>query len=190
MYHLAMAAGALTLALAAQPAAAVSFSMFQDGWSEGATLTGIVRGTDLNNDDLLTGDETTELSLSFSGNSLFPAVSGLAISSFSYDLTGGALLGDQETELIIGFTFMFIGAAADGAPLRDCTSPPTLNCGSLFGFAFGSGNDFTQNPMTLTAIPDLPEVPLPAPLGLALLGLGSLVALGSRRRRSAERRRG
>ncbi|HAB15708.1 MAG TPA: hypothetical protein PLX89_01735 [Verrucomicrobiota bacterium] len=115
-YAICLTAAGLVSALSAS--ATTHYRFTQDGYSEGAFISGAFSGIDVNSDgrlyyatDLGSGEtaygELTDFSISFSGNSLVPAFSlslkhfnsqqlyGLNV--FSYEL-GGRWLGDDFSE--------------------------------------------------------------------------------------------
>ena len=89
-------------------ASIVKYNFSQSGYDEGAIVTGMFEGEDVDGDGYLVSDiselslsEVTAFNMKFSGNSMVPAFSlGLAdLQILSYGLNGGPL-GDSRRELI------------------------------------------------------------------------------------------
>jgi hypothetical protein len=150
------------------PASAASFNFFQGGYSEGATITGMFTGEDLNNDGLINSfsGEVTDYMMSFSGNSLVPAFSH-GLPDF-YGLV--YVLGSD-----IGNFFFFDGIASnDSATFYGASGGTTVYSGPQFPGAnvgtFAGALDTTTEFVTVNTVPEPSTV-----LGLGLLGLGALV---------------
>ncbi|WP_287688735.1 MULTISPECIES: PEP-CTERM sorting domain-containing protein [unclassified Microcystis] len=153
------------------PASAASFNFFQGGYSEGATVTGMFTGEDLDNDGLIDSfsGEVTDYMMSFSGNSLVPAFSH-GLPDF-YGLV--YVLGSD-----IGNFFFFDGIASnDSATFYGASGgtelypvDPSLQFpGGKVG-TFAGALDTTTEFVTVNTVPEPSTV-----LGLGLLGLGALV---------------
>jgi hypothetical protein len=83
-----------------------NFSFSEDGFSDGASVTGTFSGTDLDSNGQISsqfGNEVTAFSMSFSGNSVVPAFSAnlSGLIGFAYTLNGGAL-GDHSANASAG----------------------------------------------------------------------------------------
>jgi len=150
------------------PASAASFNFFQGGYSEGATITGMFTGEDLNNDGFIHSldGEVTDYMMSFSGNSLVPAFShGLP------DFFGLVYVLGSD----IGNFFDFDGIASnDVATFYGASGGTNLYPGSPISGGnvgtFAGALDTTNEFVTVNTVPEPSTV-----LGLGLLGLGALV---------------
>ena len=162
------------LSLTAQ-AIPMGYDFSQDGFDEGASVTGMFVAEDSNNNGQISSfnGEVSDFMMSFSGNSLVSAFSLDITSLFGlvYDLDG--TIGDGlilDIEGIGADDFQFSYAAGPG-PLNFCNGSDA--CGQVSrilpaggGVAFSSSNEIVQ------VIPK--SVGVPEPSTLALLSLGFL----------------
>ncbi len=162
-------------------AAPVSFNFTQDGYDEGATISGTFAGEDLDNDGQLTSfnGELTNFTMSFSGNSLVSAFTlGFAdLWGFVYDLPSGPL-GDGLTGAIEGIgagNSMFDYVAGPG-PFAECGIG--FDCASVTDFATGAASFSNQFVM-------VSAVPVPAAVWLFGSGLLGLVGVARRSAKTA-----
>ena len=81
--------------IAVTPVTLIDFTFLQDGFTDGATVTGTFSGTDNDADGQLSSfvGEVTAFSMTFSGNALVPVFSLTLADLFGlvYDLNGGPL---------------------------------------------------------------------------------------------------
>lgn len=157
-------------------AAPVGYNFIQNGYDEGAFVTGMFWGDDLNNDGQLSWfqGEVTDFMMDFSGSSLVGSFSLNFSQLFGlvYDLDGGPL-GDGITIDVEG-----IGA----------------NSG-LYSYGTGQGATgtdggtvFDQNSGLTSVSPELVQVSLkavPIPAAVWLFGSGLLGLVGVSRRKKA-----
>lgn len=141
-------------------AAPVSFTLYQQGYDEGAFVTVSFTGDDIDNDGQLITSEITSFNMTFSGNSQVPTFSLSYADLFGlvYDLNGGPL-GDGQ---LLGIE----GIGANDATFRYEAGPgPQAVCGIGNDCAFvsdGVNQDFSQllltsTPPTPASIPTLSE---------------------------------
>ncbi len=165
--------------------APVSFNFTQEGFDEGAMVTGMFSGEDLDMDGQLVHfpgspeEELTSFMMEFSGNSLVAAfsldLSDLNMSNFGgfvYDLNGGPL-GD-------GFDGFTEGIAVDdGSSFGYNVGPgPAEECGIGFDCASVVGpNGFSLSKELVIVTPKA----VPTPSALLLMGTGLLGLIGYRK---------
>ena len=154
----------------------ITYNILQEGYDEGARVTGFFTGDDIDMDGKLSyfagaGDpfaEVFDFQMEFSGNSTVPLFTlGFSeLFALAYDLDGGPL-GDSPMEGIQAFSATNVyavgpssSALCGGSP-SDCVSDPT-------------NQDFTQELVDVTAV-------VPIPGTLALLAIGGIAAGASRR---------
>lgn len=189
---------AASLAAGAASAVPMRYELSQGGYPEGATLTGVFVGEDVDGDGLIVGGsdvfppEVTAIELAFSGTSEVPAfeIAGVpSESTLAYVLGSGALGNslipgsDSFDGLLVreerpdGFAEVGIGLGT-----QSCADP--LGCyvtfGAQVGDAFEQGVAYADEFAAITVAP----IPL-APAG-AMLG-GALGLLWFRRPRPAEK---
>ena len=177
--------GVLLVWVPSASAGPMAFNFVQGGYAEGAEVTGMFSGEDLNDDDILSSFDGEILSamMSFSGNSIIPAFSldfdvNARLFGLIYFLDGGPL-GDDLAPPVEGIALVsefFIYLAGPGPFEQECGVG--IECAVVSSFF--DGDDFSNQLLTVTA-------KVPAPGALALLGLG-LTALGAARRRAWQRR--
>lgn len=146
-------------------AAPVSFTLYQQGYDEGAFVTISFTGDDLDNDGQLAApsfgaDVISAFTMTFSGNSQVPSFSlGLPdLFGLVYDLDGGPL-GDGQLLAVEGV------GANDGTFVYEAGPGPEAVCGIGNDCAFvsdGINQDFSQlllvaTPPTPASIPTLSE---------------------------------
>jgi len=157
LFPLKRAAVVAALACLSLPASASSYSFLQTGFSGGGTLSGTFSGA-AGADNVLTLDELTAFSLSFSGDS-FIADFSLAKSDmlqFVYR-DGSGVLGDDPIEGLLDVNTRLISGLGPA------------------GFAgtelIGNGDEYSLslNPLTVTAVPE-PSTAVFLLAGLALVG--------------------
>jgi hypothetical protein len=145
-------------------ASALTWSISQSGYAEGATISGSFTGADINLDDQITASdgEVTAFSISFSGNSLVPQWTlGLAeLVGLVWDV-GTPFLGDGSAEWL-----EVVDPAGDGGSFVN-----GLAAGLPFGgrVGFGSAVDRSASKITVTLVPEPSSAVLIA-IGLAGLG--------------------
>ncbi len=155
-------------------AAPVRFTFLQDGFDEGARVTGSFTGDDMNNDRRIGESEIINFSMEFSGNSIVPAFS-LEFSDtrpenslgFAYDLDGGPL-GDASGEgiEIISNDFFY----------QDIPGPGTfcdVRCGTVIE------TDFFDNKSNSFQLVQVSAVPVP--ISIWLFGSGLFGLFGMRK---------
>jgi hypothetical protein len=171
----------------------LSYDFSQDGYAEGATITGSFSGTDLDHNGLLFYFplqspippieliELSAFSLHFSGNSLVPPLDLTFddLIGFSYQI-GSPSLGDKSIFLPVINERVFEGLAAFGA---DYTYTSGLGPNSFRGGILGgplekdldniSGNDIadnaidtSENAILVTSVPEPPTIILASVAGL------------------------
>ena len=161
------------------PASAASFNFFQGGYSEGATITGMFTGEDLNNDGFIHSldGEVTDYMMSFSGNSLVPAFSHGLPDFFGLVYVLGSDIGNffDSDGIASSNGTTFYGASGGTEPYPVDLSPqfPGGKVGTFAG-ALDTTNEF----VTVNTVPEPSTV-----LGLGLLGLGALVLKAKARQR-------
>jgi hypothetical protein len=163
---------------AALPAQASTYTLIQDGFAGGGVLTGSFTGSDLNNDGLITLSagapaEVSDFFLSYSGGSIISAQTWTYADLLSSSVSGGLnyVVGDA----IIG------SGAADGSLV---VSNGQVEFSALNGIA-GLLSDQVSGATDVTLVPlDPPPHPAPEPASLALLGLGGVALVASRRRQA------
>ncbi len=167
---------AVLLSPMAANAGLIGFNFSQGGFDEGADVTGIFYGQDLDGNGQLSSfaGEITYFSMSFSGNSIVGAFSlgFLDLFGLVYDLDGGDL-GDGislDVEGIGAFGGRYEYAAGPG-PFGICGIG--LDCAYVFDFDTGA-ETLSQELVLISRIPE--------PGTLALLGIG-LLGMGLSRRR-------
>ena len=156
-----------------------TFTFCQEGYSEGAVVSGSFTGADDNLDGQLESNELTDITVNYSGNSLVGPLSfDLSnLFGFVYDLDGGPL-GDGLTGGVEGI------AAGSGAESYAAGPGPAQQCGIGIDCAAvgdGTGTDSSQelisiNPTSCGA-PATPATPVPALPLFGLLALGGLLGL-------------
>ena len=150
------------------PASAASFNFFQGGYSEGATITGMFTGEDLNNDGFIHSldGEVTDYMMSFSGNSLVPAFSHGLPDFFGLVYVLGSDIGNffDSDGIASNDSATFYGASG-GTTVYSGPQFPGANVGT-----FAGALDTTTEFVTVNTVPEPSTV-----LGLGLLGLGALV---------------
>ena len=158
-------------------AAQVAFNFFsQDGFDEGAVVTGIFVGEDLNGDGQLSSfnSEITDFSMQFSGNSLVPAFSLDFDSLFGlvYDLDGGPL-GD-------GFSLDVEGIGAESVMYSYNAGPGPLDqCG--VGIACAEVTDLTNGGVSSSSeliLVSSSVSPVPIPAAVWLFGSAIFLFVG------------
>ncbi|CAO5023651.1 PEP-CTERM sorting domain-containing protein [Microcystis aeruginosa] len=153
------------------PASAASFNFFQGGYSEGATVTGMFTGEDLDNDGLIHSldGEVTDYMMSFSGNSLVPAFSHGLPDFFGLVYVLGSDIGNFfDSDGIAssnGTTFYGASGGTELYPVDPSLQFPGGKVGT-----FADALDTTTEFVTVNTVPEPSTV-----LGLGLLGLGALV---------------
>ena len=161
--------GCLVVCFSSVDAAPISFNFTQAGFLEGASVTGIFTGDDLDNNGQLSSfaGEVSGFVMSFSGNSSVPSFSlGLSdLFGLVYDLDGGPL-GD-------GVTLHIEGISAFSA-----SHSYTTGQGGTGGIDGGWVDDFT-GPNTTSELVQVSGVPVPS--ALLLFGSGLLGLLGMAR---------
>lgn len=196
--------------LLAAPAAAlpIQYDFLHEGFDEGAVVSGSFVGEDLDGngvlDHFLGGDELTDFSMSFLGNSLTPAFSlGFAdLRGFVYLLPGGDLLGDDAGGPGSGTEGI---AASDGALAYVLGPGPFALCDGATDCGYAGPADSApfiggaeeEEPVlrlaaTAAASPSYStqsavvsggaQVPLPGAAALLAPALGALAWVGRRRR--------
>ncbi len=135
-------------------AAPVSFNFFQDGFDEGAIVTGGFTGDDINNDRRISESEIIDFSMEFSGNNIVPAFSikfpDIRVLGFGYDLDGGPL-GNAPDE---GVTVLEIGFSYQDVPSPEPDLDPGISCEIHFadcGVVFDGGS--RSNSFQLVQLP-------------------------------------
>jgi hypothetical protein len=145
-------------------ASALTWSIAQPGYADGATIAGGFSGVDSNLDGKIAAvdEEVTAFSISFSGNSLVPQWTlGLAeLVGLVWDV-GTPFLGDGSAEWL-----EVVDPAGDGGSFVNGLAPG-LPFGARVGF--GSANDRTASKITVTLVPE-PSSALLIAIGLAGLG--------------------
>ena len=150
------------------PASAASFNFFQGGYSEGATVTGMFTGEDLDNDGLIASfsGEVTDYMMSFSGNSLVPAFSHGLPDFYGLVYVLGSDIGNFfDSDGIASSNGTTFYGASGGTIVY---SGPQFPGGKVGTFA--GALDTTTEFVTVNTVPEPSTV-----LGLGLLGLGALV---------------
>lgn len=158
-----------------QPASQ-TYTFCQEGFSEGAFISGSFTGADSNSDGQLADDEVTDLAFTFSGNSTVGPLSFTFadLDGFIYDLDGGPL-GDGTTGGVEGITaygaagvyaagpgpFSICGAGIDCAAVSDGSNSDTRSQ-QLISINSGSCG---------VSVPATPVPTMPLYLLLALSGL-------------------
>jgi hypothetical protein len=153
------------------PASAASFNFFQGGYSEGATVTGMFTGEDLDNDGFINSfnGEVTDYMMSFSGNSLVPAFSHGLPDFFGLIYVLGSDIGNFfEVDGIASSDGATFYGASGGTILYPVNPSPQIPGGKVGTFA--GALDTTNEFVTVNTVPEPSTV-----LGLGLLGLGALV---------------
>lgn len=153
------------------PASAASFNFFQGGYSEGATITGMFTGEDLNNDGFIHSldGEVTDYMMSFSGNSLVPAFSHGLPDFFGLVYVLGSDIGNFfDSDGIASSNGTTFYGASGGTKLYP-VDPSLQFPGGKVG-TFAGALDTTTEFVTVNTVPEPSTV-----LGLGLLGLGALV---------------
>ena len=179
-----LSAAITALALVGTAAAApVTYTFTVGGFAEGATATGTVTAQDVNGDGFLEGglffgDEVTDASISFSGNSEVAAFAfGLEnLDGFVFDLNSDQVIGNDFTSVVEGFQFFGDGitfAVGLGPGAGDCDG--NLGCIVITGLA---GITLSSEQVVLV---EVAAVPLPA--ALPLFGAALVGASAARRRR-------
>ena len=143
--------------IAITPVTLIDFTFVQDGFTDGASVTGTFSGTDNDDNGQLSSfvGEVTAFSMTFSGNALVPAFSLTLADLFGlvYDLDGGPL-GD-------GLNLDIEGIGAEGGPALYSAGPgPFAECG------------IGENCAIVETVPEP---------GIALLGIAAAVGLLRRR---------
>ena len=159
--------GILALVGASQPASALSFTFIQNGYSEGAQITGSFEGLDLDENGQLSSfeDEIFAFSVTFSGNSLVPAFTlGMEDNFFAlvYDI-GSGFLGDGTALDEEG-----ISATMDSFDYVTGQGPTGLDGGEVTNFI---GLDTTAQLVVVTQVPE-PTTSILLALGLVGIAAG------------------
>jgi hypothetical protein len=153
-------------------AAPISFNFSQGGFFEGASVTGMFTGDDLDNNGQLSSfaGEVSDFVMSFSGNSLIPSFSLGFSDPFAlvYDLDGGPL-GDGVTLDVEG-----IGAASG-------IHSYATGQGATGGIDGGWVDDFI-GPNTTSELVQVSAVPIPPAVWLFGSGLLGLVGMARRKK--------
>ncbi len=176
----------MCLSISSGPASAtvIGFDFIQHGFSEGAFVSGMFYGEDLNMDGQLSfiDGELTDMMLEFSGNSFVSAFSLVLgdtgiFAGVVYDLDGGPL-GDGFNLDIEGLASNNLGG---GGPLFYVAGPgPVAECGIGVVCAIlgdGIGPNQTSTELIYVTAKSVPE-----PVTFILLSLG-LFGLGFNRRK-------
>ena len=153
------------------PASAASFNFFQGGYSEGATVTGMFTGEDLDNDGVINSftGEVTDYMMSFSGNSLVPAFSHGLPNFFGLIYKLGSDIGNFfDSDGIASKDVATFYGASGGTIVYPVYPSPQIPGGKVGTFA--GALDTTNEFVTVNTVPEPSTV-----LGLGLLGLGALV---------------
>jgi hypothetical protein len=173
---------ALMWTVSAANAAPVAFSFTQSGFAEGAEVTGTFAGEDIDMDGQLSSfqGEVTNLSVSFSGNSIISAFALDSSSAFwavVYDLNNGPLgdANDGDIEGIVIFNGAFSYQSGAG-PSSVCVG--TNVCGAVSQTEVGRDESLDLVAVTATAASEPATV-----VGIVAGFLG----LGLTRRRTASR---
>ena len=173
------------LELNAQPASE-TFTFCQEGFSEGAFISGSFTGTDSNTDGQLAFAEVTDLTVTFSGNSIVDPLS-FSFADFAglvYDLDGGPL-GDGTSGAVEGIAASSAAGDYSAGPGPESLCGVGSDCASVTD---GTGTDSSQELITInggacggsSTAEAVPAVPLPL-----LLALGGLLGfVGMRRLKS------
>jgi hypothetical protein len=179
---IATVAAAITLTATHQAASAASFSFSQGGYSEGASVTGMFTGEDLDNDGVINSfipGEVTGYTISFSGNSLVPAFSHGLPELFGLIYFLGSDIGDffpsDGIRSVDATSGTFYGTSTGTAIL-----PGPFFPGGKVGTSAGA-LDLTSEFVTVT------PKGVPEPSAVLGLGLVGLAAFASKRKFSAQR---
>ncbi len=154
----------------------LQYTFAQDGYAEGASITGSFAGTDLNNDGQLSSfqGEISDYSMSFSGNSIVDAFShtfsdfGQLVYIIGTPFIGDDFIGEREgiaSGPLFGPDHPFSYMTGLG-PMRYGHGRVTNNTTLAFD------SDYTSNPATVTLVPEPATVALMS-IGLAGLGFSS-----------------
>jgi hypothetical protein len=163
--------GYLVVFFSSVDAAPISFNFSQVGFDEGASVTGIFTGEDLNNNGQLSqfDGEVSDFMMDFSGNSLIPSfsLSFFDLTGLVYDLDGGPL-GD-------GLTLHIEGIGADSGLFYYSTGQGPL------GTDGGQVTDFINTSMSSELVV-ISTAPIPAAIWLFGSGLLGLVGMARRKK--------
>ncbi len=165
-------------------AAPVSYNFFQGGFDEGASVTGMFTGEDLDGNGKLSSyrGELTDFKMRFSGNNLVPAFSlGFAdLVGIIYGLDSGSLgddaSGNEGIEAHLGGGGSNVGVFhyAVAGPLNPQIGP-VVECGTSIDCALVSdGHDKVSYSQQLVLVS---PIPLPATVWLFCSGLIGLIGM-------------
>tara|TARA_R110002049_G_scaffold309268_1_gene519506 strand:+ start:7475 stop:8026 length:552 start_codon:yes stop_codon:yes gene_type:complete len=158
-------------------AGVIGFNFSQDGYEEGASVTGMFVGEDLDMNGQLSSftGEITDFMMDFSGNSLVPAFSAGSADLFGlvYDLNEGPVLGDGVLGDIEGIGVTVIG---NGFTFTAGAGPGPFPGGMISTFASASS---TLNNVIVTP----KQLVVPEPASLAIWGAIALLGTTTTRRR-------
>jgi hypothetical protein len=165
----------------------VKYNFSQSGYDEGAIVTGMFAGEDLNGDGFIVGNEgpdgfneVTAFNMEFSGNSIVPAftlgIDSISVGIVAYSLEGGGLLGDDAGEEIAGsgvvdssFFLYNTGGPVTGTNIPDGCSKSF--CGLVVATDIPSAENYSFEPVIVSA------VPLPIAVWLFSSGLLGLIGM-------------
>jgi hypothetical protein len=160
----------------------VKYNFSHSGFADGAIVTGMFEGEDLNDDGFLVGNEgpagsneITDFNMAFSGNSIVPAFA-LGFDEFeflAYRLDGGPL-GDSSNELIAALSDSDAGLYIPQG-FSSGTDVPDECKNSYCAFVFVPGVKFEPN--YSFELVTVNAVPLPAAIWLFGSGLFGLIGI-------------
>ena len=161
-----------------QPASQ-TYTFCQEGFSEGAFISGSFTGADSDSNGQLAFDEVTDAALTFSGNSAVGPLSFTFADFYGvvYDLDGGPL-GDGEDGDVEG-----IGAAGAAGVYKAGPGPasicPGIDCATV---SDGSNSDTSQQLVSINSGSCGPATPVPTMPFYLLLALSGLLGLSGMRK--------